>query len=287
MAEIGIIGAGPAGISAALTAHARGKDVFIVSNDPLQSALAKAEKIDNYPGLVGDSGTEMVQSMLDGLNKVDIEVRQGRVVNILPFGEEYLLSIGQDVEQVKTVILATGAAKGIAYKGEEELLGRGVSYCATCDGMLYRERPVCVVGSSEEAQKEANFLNGIGCKVTFVSPKDAPLLDDGILFHKGAKVEIVGKEKVEGLTVDGEQLSAEAVFVLRPAIAPSSLMPGLETEGAFIKVDAEMQTNLKGIFAAGDCVGKPLQVAKAVGQGQMAAFSAVAYLEEKAKQATV
>lgn len=279
MADIMIIGAGPAGISAALTAHARGKSVFMVSNDPFQSGLAKAEKIDNYPGLVGKSGSEIVQTMLDGLKDVSIEMRTGRVVNVLPFGDEYMLSIGQDVEQGKVVILAMGSAKGAAYKGEQELLGRGVSYCATCDGMLYRERDVCVVGDTEEAQKEANFLAGIGCKVTYVSRKEAPLLDDGTVYRKGSKIEVLGGETVEGLLVDGEELPCAAVFILRPAIAPANLIPGLETEGAFIKVDENMCTNLPGVFAAGDCTGKPLQVAKAVGEGQIAAFSAVAYLE--------
>jgi thioredoxin reductase (NADPH) len=282
MTDIAIIGAGPAGVAAALTARARGKSVYLVSNDPLHSGLAKAERIDNYPGMVGKTGAQVVQGMLDELDSLGIELHEGRVISVLPFGDEFMLGIGQDMVQANAVILALGAAKGTAFPGEQELLGRGVSYCATCDGMLYRDRTVCVVGSTEEAEKEAAFLAGIGCKVTYVSHRE-PLGDlaEGIEFRKMTKVEIVGEDSVRGLVIDGEEMPCDAVFVLRPAIAPSSLIPGIETEGAFISVDGDMRTNIPGVFAAGDCVGKPLQVAKAVGQGQLAAFAAVEYLDGK------
>jgi thioredoxin reductase (NADPH) len=281
--DIAIIGAGPAGISAALTAHARGKDVMLVSNDPLDSGLAKAERINNYPGLVGKSGAEVLQIMLDDLKDVSLGVRAGRVTSILPFGEEFLIGVGQDMEQSSTVILATGAVKDAALPGEERLLGHGVSYCATCDGMLYKDRPVCVVGTGTDAEKEAAFLADIGCTVTYVSPTQPTGLAEGITFLPGKKLEVLGEESVESLLVDGEKIPCEAVFVLRPAIAPTSLMADLETDGAFIKVDEKMRTNIPGVFAAGDCTGTPLQVAKAVGEGQIAAFSAVGYLDAREK----
>lgn len=278
MPEIIIIGAGPAGISAALTAHARGREVLLVSNDPLESPLAKAGRIDNYPGLNQISGRELVEKFTGQVGEASIELRHGRVISVLPFGDEFMVSIGSDVEQAASVILAIGTASAKAYPGEAELLGRGVSYCATCDGMLYRGKPVCVVGRDDEAQQEANFLSGIGCSVTYVSSREPTLLDGGIAQLKARDLEILGTDKVTGLRADDKTLDADAVFVLRPAIAPTSLITGLEMDGPYIHVDEDMATSIPGVFAAGDCTGKPLQVAKATGQGQIAAFSADAYL---------
>lgn len=281
MADIAIIGAGPAGISAALTARARGKDVLVVSNNPQHSALAKAERIDNYPGMVGMSGQEIVTHLIGELEKLDIAITEGRVISVLSFGDEFMLSIGADIAQAKAVIVTIGSARAKEYPGEKELLGRGVSYCATCDGMLYRGKNVCVIGSSEESQLEANFLADIGCNVTFVSPTPAEMLKPDISYHEGRVVEVVGSDKVEAVRLADGEITCDGAFILRPSIAPASLIDGLELDGAFIKVDAGMATNIPGVFAAGDCVGKPLQISKAVGQGQIAAFSAVDYIEKK------
>lgn len=306
MADVLIIGAGPAGVAAALTLRNRGKEVLVVSNDPFESGLAKAERIDNYPGLTALTGREVVKTFLDQLDAMGIERRQGRVISVMPFGEKFMASIEADVVEVGAVILATGVAKAKAYPGEEELLGRGVSYCATCDGMLYRGKDVCVVGSNAEAEKEAAFLAGIGCNVTYFSRKPAGTLGEGsaeapagdmgasaannptIKQVVAKKYEVVGDVaagepgapgKVAALVADGVEYPCAAVFVLRPQIAPASLVPGLETDGGAIKVDAHMCTNVPGVFAAGDCVGGHLQVAKAVGDGQVAAFSAADFLD--------
>lgn len=281
MTDIAIIGAGPAGVSAALTAKARNKSVFLVSNDPMQSPLARAERIDNYPGLARVSGAEMTSEFKAQLDDAGIEIVHERVISIMPFGDGFMLSVGSEVQEAGAVILAIGASQGKELPGERKLLGKGVSYCATCDGMLYRGRTVCVVGKTDEAQKEANFLAEIGCNVTFISSVPAPLLIDKVAYRLGRRLEIVGEETVEGIKVDDELIPCDAVFVLRPSIAPENLIAGLETEGPNIKVDASMRTNIPGVFAAGDCTGKPLQIAVAVGEGQLAAFGAVQYLDEK------
>ena len=301
MVDVLIIGIGPAGVSAALTLRNRGKEVLIVSNDPYESGLAKAERIDNYPGVPSCTGRELVKAFVDQLDAMGIERREGRVVSVMPFGDKLMASIGADVVEVGSVILATGAAKGKPYAGEAELLGRGVSYCATCDGMLYRGKDVCVIGANAEAESEAAFLAGIGCNVTYFSRKPAAKIDEFVAAlnsdTRGEVKQVVAKKyevkgdveagepgapgKVASLVADDVEYPCAAVFVLRPQIAPASLIPGLETEGAYIKVDAEMRTNIPGVFAAGDCVGGHLQVAKAVGDGQVAAFSAADYLDGK------
>ena len=169
------------------------------------------------------------------------------------------------------------------YPGEEEFLGRGVSYCATCDGMLYRNKPVAVVGRSKDAPAEAEYLHGIGCQVTYVAAKRPEELSDDISFFKGNRLSVKGDQLVTGLEIDGQEIPCEGIFVLRDAVAPTDLLPALETENGYIKVDRKMTTNVPGVYAAGDCTGQPLQIAKAVGEGHIAALSACEYLDELAR----
>ena len=165
--------------------------------------------------------------------------------------------------QAKAVVLAAGVARGRKFPGEAELLGRGVSYCATCDGMLYRGKKVAVLGWTPSAEKEAAFLRSIGCEVLY--------------FDKPRDCSIQGTEKVESVACNGAEAAVEGVFLLRPAMAPGDLFPGLVAEGGFVTVDREMRTNLPGVFAAGDCTGGPLQVSKAVGEGLIAGQKAAAF----------
>ena len=156
-----------------------------------------------------------------------------------------------------------------------------MSYCATCDGMLYRGKPVAVVGRSKDAPLEANYLQSIGCQVTYVSAREPEGLDRAIPWVKANKLAVKGEQAVTALEADGAELPCSGVFILREAVAPTDLLPDLETEGGFIKVDRTMATNLPGVFAAGDCTGLPLQAAKAVGEGHVAALSACEYLDRK------
>ena len=188
-------------------------------------------------------------------------------------GDSFALSLGADFIEVRRVILCTGAKQPKLLPGENELLGRGVSYCGTCDGMLYRGRRVAVIAQGPEAVSEANFLAGL-CRevVYFGKPEDA--LDPRIVVSGQKPEAILGEASVSGLRAGGEDLPFDGVFIFREAAALSALLPGLEMDGAFIRVDRRMQTNLPGVFAAGDCTGLPLQVAKAVGEGCVAAISA-------------
>ena len=182
------------------------------------------------------------------------------------------------------MVLATGVSRGRKFPGEEALLGRGVSYCATCDGMLYRGRPVVVVGLAPDAQEEAAFLQSIGFRVTYVSGKEPQGLPPEIPFVRAVRLEVLGEEKVTGLLADGRELPCEGVFLLRHAIPPVDLLPGLSLEGGYVAVDREMRTNIPGVFAAGDCTGLPLQMAKAVGEGLVAGQKAAEHLDAKERE---
>ena len=261
--DVLVIGGGPAGLSAAQNVRARGKTALVVSNPLEENPLWKAKEVDNYLGLPRLSGAELLTAFQRHAESSGAEFLEGRALSALRSGESWYVSVGNTMVQGKAVVLAAGVVRGKKLPGEAELLGRGVSYCATCDGMLYRGKRVAVLGWTPSAEKEAAFLEGIGCQVLYLDkPRDCA---------------IRGAEKVEAVTCGGITEAVEAVFLLRPAMTPGDLFPGLETGGGFVAVDREMRTNLPGVFAAGDCTGGPLQVSKAVGEGLTAGHKAAAF----------
>ena len=263
MLEIIIIGGGPAGLSAAITARQRNLGVAVISNDSRMSGLYKAKEIGNYPGFPGISGRGLLDKLSGHASGMGAELIPGRVSAVMSAGGSFHVGYGSDILTAKALILATGVSRSSLFPGEEELLGRGVSYCATCDGMLYRGKRVCVVCLAPEAADEAGYLTSIGCEVVRLETEN---------------IVINGDEKVISVNADGEEILCDGVFILRQAIAPHLLIPGLAAENNHIRAGPSGDTSIPGIFAAGDCVGTPYQIAKAVGQGQVAALSAAEYL---------
>lgn len=272
MYDVIIIGGGPAGLSAALTLRARSKSVAVIVKGAAQSPLARAERIDNYPGVPGVSGKDLLDAMTAQAKAQGAEFVEEKALSAMPVGESFFVSAGQDVLEGRALILACGVSRGRALPGERELLGAGVSYCATCDGMLYRGRRVAVLDFSPDAAEEAQFLRSVGCEVLFYGPDAA----------SGAIIR--GEGRVEALEIGGETVPVEGVFVLRDSVAPETLLPGLALEGSHVAVSRELSANLPGVFAAGDCTGTPYQIAKAVGEGCTAALSAVKYLSGQKKE---
>ena len=268
--DVLVIGGGPAGLSAALNVRVRGRSVLVVSNPLEDNPLWRAEKVDNYLGLPGMSGPELLRTLHRHAEEAGAEFRSGKVLNAMQMGDTWYVSIENDMENAKAIVLAAGVARGKKFPGEAEFLGRGVSYCATCDGMLYRGKRVAVLGYSDTAHHEAEFLQSIGCSVTY--------------FPQPKTCAVSGGSHVESVTCDGESAAVEGVFVLRPTMAPTDLFPGLTVEGGYVSVDRKMATNLPGVFAAGDCTGGPLQVSKATGEGLIAGQSAAAYVAALARK---
>lgn len=279
MVDILIVGAGPAGLSAAVNAVNRGKTVRIFSNK--ENYLSKAERVDNHLGFFNLSGKEMMNKFKEHAEAMNIKVEEGKVVNILPMGESFMVNINGEIEEAKKVILAMGISKVKELPGEGRLLGAGVSYCATCDGMLYRGKNAIVWDQSKEALEEANYLQSIGVNVTFVSknPRSEELNGD-IKYINGTLTEVIGEHKVESVMVGKENVQADAVFMLRDAVAPTSLIDGLQTEGNFIAINRNMETNIEGVYASGDITGKPLQLSKAVSEGLIAAQHAASQIDK-------
>ncbi len=283
--DIIVLGCGPAGLSAAVAARSRNKSVLVIGNPVEDSPLARAERVDNYLGLPGRTGLELLHTMKQHAEDMGAQMVTGRVVSLMAWNGSFALTVGSDVYQGRALVLAPGVVHAAKYPGEEKLLGRGVTYCATCDGMLYRGRSVMVVGRTKDAPEEANFLHSIGCKVTYVSPQRPVELNGEIPHLSGSNLTVVGEERVSALSVDGQEYPCDGVFILRNAVAPSDLLPGLGIEDGSITVNRAMETNLEGVFAAGDCTGKPWQVSKAVGEGLIAGERAAEYLDEKQKNA--
>ena len=271
MYDIAAVGAGPAGYSAAINARKRDKSVVVLGREG--GWLAKAHSIMNYPGFPDIPGAELLSKMREQALSMGAEIREGTVHQILPMGDSFALSLGGDFIEARRIILCTGARQPRLLPGEAELLGRGVSYCGTCDGMLYRGKRVAVLAEGEEALSEANFLAGLCREVTwFGAPKEG--LDPRAVLNSAKPEAILGEQKAAGLRAGGEDLPFDGIFIFRETTSLSALLPGIETDGAFIRVNRRMETSVPGVYAAGDCTGKPLQVAKAVGEGCVAALSA-------------
>ena len=283
--DIAIIGTGPAGISAALTAVNRNKSILLIGSGEMSEKIVRAHEIRNYPGLPAVKGTEMAEAFRKQLDGMNIRIMEGRVGAVYAMGDYFALQIGEGMTEAKAVILATGVVQAKPLPGEKELLGRGVSYCATCDAPLYRGKTAAVIGYSPREEAEAAFLSEVCPEVTYF-----PVYADET--HLPEKVRVI-REKVTGIEQrDGRRIvrtedgawEADGVFVLREAVAPDTLVPGLETEGAHVTVNRKMETNLPGVFAAGDLTGLPYQYVKAAGEGNVAAISAAMYLDVKAKK---
>ena len=280
MVDIVILGGGPAGLSAAVAARNKGKRVLLFSRPAEENPLWKAPRVDNYLGLPGKSGAELLTIFTTQAVAMGAELRQEKVQAMMPMGDHWVLTVGDDMVETRRVILAPGVVRDAKLPGESEFLGRGVSYCATCDGMLYRGKQVVVVGRSKDAPREANWLREIGCQVTYVSSQKPEGLRPDIAAVTARRLEIRGDGVVTELRADGAAIPCEGVFLLREAVAPTDLLPSLDTEEGYLKVDRLMATNLPGVYAAGDCTGKPLQLAKAVGEGLIAGEAAADSIAE-------
>ena len=279
--DIAVIGTGPAGVSAAITAKIRNKSVLLLGSAALSPKISKAHRIDNYPGLPSVTGEELAERLKAHLDSLGISVTEKQVGAVYSMGDHFALQAGEDMLEARAVIAATGVVQGKTLAGEDRFLGRGVSYCATCDAQLCKGRTVAVIGQSADSAEEAEYLAEVVDKVYyFPAGGGIPEARENITVVNEKPAEIVGDKAVTKLVTDGGEYEVYCVFVLRDAVMPDKLIPGVETDGAHIVVDNEMRTNIAGLFACGDIAGKPYQYIKAAGQGNIAALSAVGYLNK-------
>ena len=280
MYDVMIIGSGPAGVSAALTAKARNLDLIWFGSRNLSRKITRAEKIVNYPGLTAVSGNEMKDAFLRQIEASGITLTEARVDSVYPMGESFMASAEGQIYEARSVILAVGMETAKVIPGEEEFLGRGVSYCATCDGNLYRGKRLAVVCTDPELEDEIAFLASLASHVTvYATYKTFSLEAENLSWKNGYPLEIGGTDRVESVTDRDGSEAADGVFFLEASISPGILLRGLETENGHIVVKRDQSTSVAGCFAAGDCTGRPYQYAKAVGEGNVALHSVLNYLK--------
>lgn len=281
MANVIIIGSGPAGVSAALYTVRAGIDTTIIFKG--DSSLIKAGEIENYYGFEDPvSGKELLARGISQAKRLGVSFVEEEVVG-LAFEEKLTVSTDSGKYSADAVIIATGTQRNVPkINGLERFEGSGVSYCAVCDGFFYRGKEVGVLGSGEFAVHEAAELKPIASSVTILTNgKDAPIdLPEGVKVDKRVITSIDGEQTLGGITFgDGEKLAISGLFIAQGVAGSGDLAKkiGAETNGTRIVVDDKMATNVPGLFAAGDCTGGWLQVSKSVYQGGEAGTSAVKY----------
>jgi thioredoxin reductase (NADPH) len=275
-----IIGSGPAGLSAALTLKQLNKNILWLGKKDLSFKINSAEKIRNYPGLIEVSGKEMRDVFLEQIKRMNLEIVDKQVTGVYPQTGKISVLCGSEAFEAKTIILAVGVETVKPIAGELENVGQGVSYCATCDGFLYKDKEIAIYSESKEYDHEVEYLANLASKVYFFhNYKDSNVKGDNVIFVDDKMEEIKpGLKQKTIVTKKGEEIKVNGVFILKSSYSPSVLVPGIEEEENHIKVNRKMETNMQGLFAAGDCTGKPYQYTKAVGEGNVAAHSVVEYL---------
>lgn len=278
-----VIGSGLAGISASLTLQANKKTFIMLGKRYLSDKIIKAEKIHNYPALTDISGEAFCERLQAQLTEAGIEIVEEKAIGVYPMQDKIGVATQEGgYYEAKTVILACGVETVKSLEGEDEFSGRGVSYCATCDGFLYKDKTIFTLCASKRLEHEIIHLAGFAKQVyLFTLYKDVGEMPDNVTLVKKMPRKLTGTNRVEQVLFDGENLAVDGVFILKESTSPTSLVQGLEVRDGHIVVDRETRTNIKGIFASGDCTGRPYQYAKAVGEGNVSAYAVTKYLHEK------
>jgi thioredoxin reductase (NADPH) len=300
--ELAIIGAGPAGFSAAIYAKRSGISTIVFDRGSGGGLLQVAPNIENYAGFDSISGIDLVEKMKQQATKYADFHFYEEVKDVKPISTEFLITTEKRTYQVGAVILCTGTEhKKLDVPGESEFIGKGVSYCATCDGFFFKGKRVIVVGGGNTALIESIFLKQLGCKDVHVIHRreqfraekiyEEEAKEKGVHFHFNTIVEeIQGKENVSSVslfnlqTSDRSTLPVEGVFASVGVLPQNQIAKALRlqtNEGGYIVVDGEQRTSVRGVYAAGDITGGLQQVVTACAKGAVAALSSTEVLGKK------
>ena len=284
MYDVIIIGAGPAGISAGLYVKRANLKVLILYKE--QAGLEKADFVENYYGFEnGISGRELYTIGIKQANNLGIDIKKEEVTNIQMYKRnQYKVSTEENVYEAKIIILATGNKKNTPkIKGIKEFEGKGVSYCAVCDGFFYRNKDISVLGNGKYAVSEANELINIAKSITILTDGKEPpeIRADNVKIDTRKIREVRGNKKIEEIDFeDNQTLKTDGIFVALGVAGGSEFAKklGIITNKDRIVVNENMETNIPGILACGDCTGGLLQISKAVYEGTKAGLQAIKYL---------
>ncbi len=283
MYDVIVLGKGPAGIQAAVYIKRSNLNVLIIGKDG--GALSKAEKIANYYGFTQISGPELLEQGFKQAQSLNIEIVSEEVTG-LSYGLEYTVTTTQNTYQSKAVIIATGSPRAtIKIPNLKELEGKGVSYCAICDAFFYRKKIVGVLGHGDYAAQEAHELVNVADEVIVFTNGLEPTghFDSRVKFVKDKIKNLVGIDRLQAITLDNDstiELSGLFIALGSASATDLALKIGALVENNKIVVDEKKQTNVPGLFAAGDCTPGIMQIAKAVGDGCIAGLETIAYIRK-------
>ncbi len=277
--DTAVVGGGIAGFEAALALKNFRRKTLWLASDGFGEKLQRADTVRNFPSFTG-SGTELSVRLEAQRAALGLERTAARVDGIYAVAGGFLLTAGERTFSAQTVILATGVETAGSVRGEKEFLGRGVSYCAVCDGALYKGKTVAAVLSSKKFEEEAEYLAGFAKKMyAFCLYPDPALSAENIEIVTGAPLAVEGEGRVQRIVTNTGARSVDGVFFLKNSAPPSALVGGLKTTAdGHVMVERDMSTNLAGLFAAGDVTGRPYQYVKAAGEGLVAAYSVHKFL---------
>lgn len=293
MNDIIIIGAGPAGMTSAIYAKRAGYNPLVLEKNTYGGQIINSSEVANYPGIKKIDGYTFATKIYEQLKELEIEVKHEEVINIKKNDKTINVITNKNEYECKSVIIATGLTKRkLNIENEEKLIGKGISYCATCDGAFFKENDVAVVGGGNTALEDAIFLSNY-CKHVYLINRtenfkaEKSLLDSfkqknntEIITSANVK-KLVGKEKLEKIELDnGKILNISGLFIAIGQI-PNCNFDVVEKENGFIKSNEECTTNIPGIFVAGDIRNKSVrQIVTSVSDGAVAAINAVKYIEK-------
>lgn len=294
--EIVVIGAGIAGLTAAIYLKRANADFVIIEGGFPGGLLNKLKTIENYPSYPSITGSELTIKLMEQIKSLGIEITYGNAQSILKENEGFEVKTDVDSYECKAVIVATGVSQSNdTIPGQEKYAGMGVSYCATCDGNFFKGLDVAVIGNNNIAIEESLYLANLVNKLYLVNP-DEELSGDAKLVsnvNKYKNIEVINKSKVDSIngddfgvtsiSVNGKELSVAGVFPYIGKKTTTQILGNLKPDmkGIYVKVDANQQTNIEGLYAAGDIIDKKLrQLVTAANDGAIAAISASQYVKQ-------
>ncbi len=300
MYDLIIIGGGPAGLTAGIYAQRARLKTVLIEKQMVGGQIAVSDVIENFPGFPSISGAGLMEKFEEHARGLGLDIQFADVLTIDLDGDDKVVKTSEGEFRAKAVIVATGAQpRRLGVPGEKELTGKGVSYCATCDGPFFRGRSVMVVGGGDTAVKEASYLSKIASKVYLVHRRDKfraekmhqekveataniEILRSHTLKEIKAENGLVQKASVQDLkTNETKDIDVEGVFIFVGINPTTDFVDVEKDESGFIKTNQRMETSVAGIYAAGDCRTTPLlQVVTAAGDGATAAFMTESYIEE-------
>jgi len=286
MLDVIIIGAGPAGITAGI--YAKRSNLEVILLDKKQSSLKKAEKIENYYGFEkGISGEKLYNIGINQAENIGIDIKKEEVIKIEEIEKGYLVKSESEEYLSKTVILATGNKRNRPkIDGIEKFEGKGISYCAVCDGFFYRNKNIGILGNGSYAISETNDLLNIANNIIILTngEEEPNFRADNVNIDTRKIKSIKGKQKVEEIEFeDGSTKNIEGLFIAQGVAGSSDFAKklGIILKEDKIVVDEDMQTNIRGIYACGDCTGGIYQISKAVYEGTKAGLAVIKYLRQE------